>query len=65
MSEITVQVSDRERQLLDERARECGMTSEQFAHLTIASAIESEDGDFEQIKEYLFEKYEDLYRRLA
>ena len=65
MSPITVSFTKTETQRITERAKECGMTAEELVHLSVASALDAEPDDFEEIKAYLLNKYDELYRRLA
>jgi hypothetical protein len=65
MPPITVNFSESESQLLALRAKEVGMTMEEFLRVSAISAASEAQSDFEEIKNYLLDRYKDVYRRLA
>jgi hypothetical protein len=65
MTPITVNFSESESQLLAAKAKEAGITMEEFLHMSALSAASENESSFEDIKNYLLDRYKDVYRRLA
>jgi hypothetical protein len=65
MSTITVSFTDHEKDQILVKARESGLSPEELIQISVRSALHSEPEDFETIKAYLLDKYENVYRSLA
>ena len=65
MSTITVSFTESEKDQILVKAKECGLSAEELIQLSVRSALLSEPEDFETLKAYLLDKYENVYRSLA
>ncbi len=66
MRAITVNFTDEERARFVQKANESGIPAEELIRLSVISLVsQDKEADFNDIKSYLFEKFGDVYRKLA
>jgi hypothetical protein len=65
MTTITIPLSDDRAAQLRAWAEEAGLAPEEFLQRRVEQLLERPDARFRQAAAYVFEKNEELYRRLA
>ncbi len=65
MTNITIPLSDDRAAQLLVWAEQAGLSPEEFLRRRVEQLLERPDAQFDQAAEYVFEKNEELYRRLA
>ena len=65
MTTLTINISEREREDLKERAERLGLQLEELATLSLRALLFQDGPEFSRALEYLLRKNEELYRRLA
>ena len=65
MSMVTIPISDEHLAQLRAWAEQVGLTPEEFLRRRVQQLLEPPDQQFRQAAEYVLQKNEDLYRRLA
>ena len=65
MSDITVAVSDAQLTQLKEKAARLGISLTDLVLLSIEEILSRPDEEFHQTAEYVLQKNDELYRRLA
>jgi hypothetical protein len=62
---ISLELSAAEVELLTNTAARLGVRPEELARATLTDALSGDKGEFRKAAEYVLEKNQDLYRRLA
>ncbi len=65
MSQYTIRFSDDQSCILEERAREAGLTPQEFLERTVSESLARPAPSFAAAAEYVLKKNAELYKRLA
>lgn len=65
MNAITIELPDKHLSALKKRASSLGISPEELVRLTIEDILTQPDEQFQQAIQNVFEKNQELYRRLA
>ena len=65
MSPYTIQLDDEPSRILEERARDAGLTPQEFLERTVLESLARPAPSFASAAEYVLKKNRELYKRLA